>query len=98
MKLAHQHRHVEKHQVIYKRQSCSGSNNHISILGLVDARRCGNELVAQCRLCADEGHDRHQDNLRIKLDGSVFCCVYGGTGQVHKGRDIMQALRISNGG
>ncbi|CAN5139751.1 hypothetical protein BH10CYA1_BH10CYA1_58480 [soil metagenome] len=63
-----------------------------SVLNYVQARNQGGALVAQCPLCAHEGHDKHQDNLRITSDGSIFCCVYGGPNQVHKIRDIMTIL------
>jgi len=68
-------------------------SHRIPVLELVEARRIGRELVAQCPVCAAEGHDRHRDNLRIKPDGSVFCCTFGGPGQIHKTRDIIRALR-----
>ncbi len=62
------------------------------ILNYMDAISRGGELVAQCPICALEGHDRHQDNLRIKADGSKFCCVFGGPSQVHRNRDIIRLL------
>jgi len=66
----------------------------INILDYVDYRQSGGEFVAQCPLCAGAGHDRHRDNLRIKPDGSIFCCVYGGPGQVHKAPDIIKSLLL----
>lgn len=76
-------------------------NNQIrsnqSILALVEnTRLLGKEHVAQCPLCAIEGHDKHRDNLHISLDGTKFCCVYGGPGQVHNAQDIINALQHRN--
>ncbi len=59
-------------------------------------RRLGSEIVAQCPACAESGGDTHADNLRIKVDGSTFCCVEGGPGRVHKQRDILRALGAWN--
>lgn len=65
----------------------------VRILDLVVVRRVGSEFVTQCPLCLEEGHDRHQDNLRISLDGSKFCCVYGGPSTFHKNPQIVRALQ-----
>jgi hypothetical protein len=65
---------------------------NFQILDYVQARPQGGELVAQCPLCSNEGHDTHQDNLRIRSDGSVFCCVYGGPNEVHKVQDIVSSI------
>jgi hypothetical protein len=62
------------------------------IMDYVQARPQGSSMVAQCPICANEGHDMHQDNLMIKSDGSAFCCVYGGPNQVHQGGDIIKFL------
>jgi hypothetical protein len=70
----------------------SNHNGQFSILDHVQARRQGGSMVAQCPLCAKEGHDAHEDNLTINSDGSKFCCVYGGPNQVHKVRQIMTCL------
>jgi hypothetical protein len=67
-----------------------GSFPKFSILEHVYARQGGSELVARCPLCAREGHDQHEDNLKIKSDGSTFCCVYGGPNMVHTTRDIVR--------
>lgn len=68
-------------------------HTQVSILDMVtNKRRLGNDWAAQCPICALEGHDHRQDNLRISLDGSKFCCVFGGPGVVHKGRDIVDLL------
>lgn len=65
----------------------------IDILKLfTDWRQKGNEMVRQCPLCVAAGHDKSMDNLRVSQDGSKFCCVYGGPGQVHKAGDIIKAL------
>ena len=69
----------------------------LQILDHVDARSVGSELVAQCPVCASEGHDQHRDNLRIKPDGSAFCCVYGGPNQVHQVCDIALELLRQRG-
>lgn len=72
-------------------RTTSGAN----ILELVpesERRRMGPEWSARCPACALGGADTHGDNLRIKLDGSNFCCVEGGPGRVHKQRDIIRAL------
>ncbi len=74
----------------YRNSNCG----RIDILDFVQARRLGKELAAQCPICAAEGHDLHQDNLRISQDGQKFCCWYRGAGQIHKGRDIIQALKL----
>jgi hypothetical protein len=66
-----------------------------SILELVEGRKVGGRHLAQCPLCALEGHDRHRDNLHISLDGTKWCCVFGGPNQVHKSRDIILALKQS---
>jgi hypothetical protein len=71
-----------------------GVNLNANILALVpETRRIGQDFVAQCPLCAAEGHDLHKDNLRISADGKKFCCVYGGPGLVHIAPDIIRALR-----
>jgi hypothetical protein len=63
------------------------------ILQLVsNLRRSGSGYVAQCPVCAVEGHDKSRDNLRISPDGSKFCCVYGGPAQIHEAREILDAL------
>lgn len=72
----------------------TGSVQPVNILELIsDKRKIGTGWAAQCPVCAREGHDRHRDNLRIRLDGQKFCCVYGGPGQVHKGREIVAAQK-----
>ncbi len=75
-----------------------GNSNHkrINILDFVHTRRFGKEFAAQCPLCAAEGHDLHRDNLRISRDGRKFCCWYGGAATVHKARDIIAALKITD--
>lgn len=65
----------------------------INILEYVQAKRIGKEHVAQCPLCAIEGHDRHKDNLHINPDGSTCCCWYGGAGKIHKTADVIKALK-----
>jgi hypothetical protein len=77
----------------FRRMSPSKQSGHFPILDYVQVRSESGSMVAQCPLCADEGHDRHQDNLKIRSDGSVFCCVFGGPNQVHKCRDIIAALK-----
>lgn len=62
------------------------------ILKYLQVRRQGSGYIAQCPLCAAEGHDRHHDNLYIKNDGVTFLCVFGGPGQIHKKGDIMRAV------
>lgn len=66
-----------------------------NILDLVDWRVSGGSFVAQCPLCAAEGHDRHRDNLRISSDGRKFCCVFGGPGKIHKAKAILKAIFTS---
>jgi hypothetical protein len=93
-------REAKKHKVIVMPASKLLPNSQywhndyqpFNILEYVNYRKVGNEYVAQCPLCADEGHDRHKDNLKIKLDGSTFCCVYGGPGQIHHTQDIKAFL------
>jgi len=68
------------------------SIDHFQVLDYVQARPQGGVFVAQCPLCSNEGHDTHQDNLRIRSDGSVFCCVYGGPNEVHKVQEIIASL------
>ncbi len=64
-----------------------------NILELIsEKRKTGRDWAAQCPLCAAQGGDNHRDNLRISLDGTKFCCVFGGPGQIHKAKDIIQAL------
>ncbi len=75
-----------------KRRHIGGRFVHFNILDLVQARSVGSSMVAQCPLCHLEGHDQHQDNLHISSDGQKWCCVFGGPGQVHKNREIVQAL------
>jgi hypothetical protein len=67
-------------------------SHFVNILDFIQARRSGKELVAQCPLCAAEGHDRHRDNLRISQDGQKFCCWYGGAAAIHRTGDIVRAL------
>lgn len=57
-----------------------------------DVRRQGHEQVAQCPVCAAEGHDKSRDNLKISPNGE-WCCTYGGPGKVHKQGDILRSLR-----
>jgi hypothetical protein len=84
---------ITRHRLIPFRTPLPTASN-VRILDLVMARRVGSELVAQCPLCLQEGHDRHQDNLRISLDGSKFCCVYGGPSKFHKNPHIVRALQL----
>lgn len=64
-----------------------------NILDYVNYRRAGNSLITQCPVCAGEGHDKHKDNLHITLDGSKFCCWFGGQpGKTHTRQDIVNAL------
>ena len=58
-----------------RRRDFSAKPGLFRILEFIDARPVGKELAAQCPLCALEGHDRHRNKLRIKPDGSTFCCV-----------------------
>lgn len=68
----------------------------INILdALPDKRWSGREFIAQCPLCAREGHDRHRDNLRVSENGETFTCVFGGPGKVHKAREIALCLGSS---
>ncbi len=93
-------REDDKHKQIPKQTKPSLKRQHrktgkfrrINILEYVDHRKSGQGFIAQCPLCAIEGHDRHRDNLRITADGLKFCCVYGGPAQVHKTDDILNAL------
>jgi len=62
------------------------------ILDYVNARQVGNSYLAQCPVCASEGHDKHLDNLHINGDGIKFCCVFRGPGATHKAADIKGAL------
>jgi hypothetical protein len=78
-----------------KHLSLSKPFQKINILSLIqNVRRRGLTYIAQCPICAIEGHDKHEDNLRIKLDGSTFCCVYGGPGKIHKTHQIVQLLTV----
>ncbi len=70
----------------------AGRSPRVNILELVDFRRVGEKLVAQCPICALEGHDQHRDNLQSTLDGSRFCCVFGGPGRVHKTGEIIKEV------
>jgi hypothetical protein len=93
-------REAEKHRPKsnkenFRRMSLSKQSGRFPILDYVQTRSQSGSMVAQCPLCADEGHDRHQDNLKITSDGSAFCCVFGGPNQVHKNRDIISALVLS---
>ena len=68
---------------------------HFNILNYVDYRRAGGSFVAQCPVCANEGHDRHSDNLHITDDGSIFCCWFGGQpGKIHRRRDIIVCVLL----
>lgn len=65
----------------------------VNILDYVSYRRVGNSLIAQCPVCAGEGHDEHKDNLHITLDGNKLCCWFGGEpGKIHMRQDIINAL------
>ncbi len=99
MRLASYLRHLDKQRdrsklvrPILKRRFSSKRFNVLDVVS--DRRRVGNGWVAQCPLCAMEGHDRSKDNLRITLDGSKFCCVYGGPNNVHTVRDLIRAFFI----
>lgn len=87
-------RHTPPAQEIktFKKPRVRSKSRCINILEYVSARRMRGAYVAQCPLCAAEGHDRHRDNLRINSDGSKFCCVYHGPSQIHKNKDIVKAL------
>jgi hypothetical protein len=92
---AEKHRAQAKPMAVKRRiasKRINGKSGGFQILDHVVARQVGREQVAQCPLCAQEGHDQHQDNLKIKTDGTTFCCVYGGPDQVHKVGAIISAL------
>lgn len=57
-------------------------------------KRIGSSWLAQCPVCAAEGHDHSCDNLHIDpSDGTLFCCWYGGQpGKIHTAVDIINAL------
>lgn len=90
---AERHRPPKEPTIRNQRRYSTKMTNYINILDHVDHRRVGNDLVAQCPLCAQEGHDRSRDNLHITRDGSKFCCVFGGPSQVHQAKDIIDHLR-----
>lgn len=75
-----------------RRRSTSGTFPQLDLIRLLKPRLVGNEWMTQCPICAAEGRDRSKDNLRISIDGDKFCCVQGGPGQVHKGRDIIRSI------
>lgn len=90
---AQRHRPKVKRETVRRRvRSVLNTRHDFQILDFVDAREVGREWVAQCPLCRNEGHDRHEDNLKIWNGGSAFCCVFNGPSQVHKNRDIIAAL------
>lgn len=70
------------------------------ILDLIPAfkrRLVGGQWITQCPVCAEEGHDRSEDNLRISGDGIKFCCWFGGQpGRVHTAAEIIK--RLTSGG
>jgi len=44
---------------------------------LENAQKLGNAVVqAQCPACAETGHDRTGEHLRVYPDGRFGCCVY----------------------
>lgn len=69
------------------------ANSDFKILQFVDARRNSKGYSAPCPLCRAEAHDRHGDNLQINADGSIFTCVFGGPGRVHRACDIRLFLQ-----
>lgn len=87
---------IKRPTVIPGKKKTSGRVYRTDIRKHVTTRLSRNQLVAQCPLCAAEGHDAHEDNLHITPDGTRFCCVYGGPAQVHKNPDILKALTLPN--
>lgn len=65
----------------------------VNALHYVEARRSGKQWVAQCPLCALEGHDTHKNNLHISHDGLTFNCVYGGPNTTHKTIELVNYFR-----
>lgn len=56
-----------------------------------DYRMVSTEYVAQCPVCANEGHDNHNDNLHILSDES-FICMFGTPGKTHSRQQIIDAF------
>ena len=54
----------------------------------IPVRRVGSQYVLQCPLCAHEGRDRHQDNLKICARTGKFNCFQGGAGIVHDAKSV----------
>ncbi len=104
-KAAHVIAEVEKHtakNLSLRKKQANGKKSKdcrkhsINILDYVNARPSGHGLIAQCPLCASEGHDSHCDNLHISADGKLFCCVYGGPAAIHKTGAIAHYMRSSH--
>lgn len=80
-------------------QKCTGVQT--PILDLIPAFKrslVGGQWITQCPVCADEGHDKSGDNLRISGDGKKFCCWYGGQpGKIHTAGEIIRRL-VKGGG
>lgn len=77
-------------------QSSPTSFRNFRILEVVNARKMSAGYEAQCPICRIEGHDHHEDNLRISSDGTTFTCVFQGPGMVHKAPQIIEFLRGGN--
>ncbi len=77
IKLAELHAPIELPPIRSVRKNRNGNHERINILDFITVRRIGKELAGQCPLCASEGHDKSEDNLRITNDGTKFACMYG---------------------
>ena len=75
------------------------SYDRTSILPLVPfTRRIPGGFSARCPLCADEGHDKSEDNLHISDDGLIFTCVFQGPAEgPHKAPQIRKQLERLRG-
>jgi hypothetical protein len=68
----------------------------LAVLPAAGSRTRGGKIIRQCPVCADEGHDKSEDNLHIdSSDGALFCCWFGGQpGKLHTTEMILRAYGL----
>ena len=68
----------------------------IDIAKLELVKQCGNQIIARCPACAEEGHDRKGDHLCVYEGGRFSCVLFGGkAGHQHRQR-IFQLVGVKD--